>query len=457
MIEVLITTYNRPQNLLALLTDISKSTEDVRVKVYDDGSKTRYKQILYGKYPEVIYTRTKHHGKQKYWELVKKIFSEVGTADYYVMLPDDVRLEPDFFTRLVGLWNQISDSQKIALNPLLDGRENAPCWTGVQPQKMNLGNSIFYKCGWMDMCFICESKFFDNVTINPIDPIRWKQSPLLSSGVGEQISRQLYQSFNLYQVNEIIMTHGDHVSVMNPQARRKVPLITKRDRITASLASIPKRERSLKDTVDSIIGQVDELNVYLNGYGIVPGFLSHPKINVFRSQDTGDFGDASKFFSSSRIKGYHLTLDDDLIYPMDYVSYLVEKVEEYKRKCVISIHGARLKRPMKNYYESRKQFHCLKNLDSDVRCDVPGTGVMCYHTDTVEVSIEDFPKPNMADIWMGKLCRERGVKIIVAEHYEGWLRHSTKVNEADTIYYKNRNKATFQTKIAKQILDATPV
>ncbi len=107
MIEVLITTYNRPQHLLALLSDIARSEEDIRVKIYDDGSKSRYKQVLYGKYPEVIYTKTKHHGKKKYWELIKKIFSEVGEADYYVMLPDDVRLEFDFFTRLVNLWDLI--------------------------------------------------------------------------------------------------------------------------------------------------------------------------------------------------------------------------------------------------------------------------------------------------------------------------------------------------------------
>ena len=50
--------------------------------------------------------------------------------------------------------------------------------------------------------------------------------------------------------------------------------------ITAGIASIPHRAENLRQTVLSLINQVDKLNVYLHGYDSVPDFLQAPKIEV---------------------------------------------------------------------------------------------------------------------------------------------------------------------------------
>ena len=69
-----------------------------------------------------------------------------------------------------------------------------------------------------------------------------------------------------------------------------------RDLIIMNVASIPRREKMLEATINSIINQIDILNVYLNNYDHVPHFLQNKKINIIRSQDFGDIKDNGKFF-----------------------------------------------------------------------------------------------------------------------------------------------------------------
>jgi len=64
------------------------------------------------------------------------------------------------------------------------------------------------------------------------------------------------------------------------------------------VASIPGREVSLAEMIMSLYEQVDEFHVYLNNYDEVQGYLKLRDINVYRSQDFGDRGDAGKFFAT---------------------------------------------------------------------------------------------------------------------------------------------------------------
>jgi len=77
--------------------------------------------------------------------------------------------------------------------------------------------------------------------------------------------------------------------------------------VTVSLATLPERIESLKDTVDSLIGQVDVLNVFLDGHFEVPDFLKKDKINIQVCPDPEEsIGDLGKF-AFNVPEGYHLT------------------------------------------------------------------------------------------------------------------------------------------------------
>ena len=88
--------------------------------------------------------------------------------------------------------------------------------------------------------------------------------------------------------------------------------------ITASLATIPSRIPQLQKTVESLLPQVDRLNIFLNNYTTVPEFLNHDKIQLGFGDNS--IGDAGKFYWASETKGFQMYCDDDIIYLGDYVA-----------------------------------------------------------------------------------------------------------------------------------------
>ena len=214
--------------------------------------------------------------------------------------------------------------------------------------------------------------------------------------------------------------------------------------ITAQLASIPDREEMLKKTVESLYPQVDRINVSLNGHEHVPKFLKNGCIKIMDNS----MGDAAKFYFTENItSGFILSCDDDLIYPDGYVKYMVSKVKLYKS--VITLHG-RDYGGMFTTYRGGIKYHCLGNVEKDVKVDIGGTGVMAWHTDIVKVKYSDFKIRNMADVWMAKLCKEQGVDIICAAHRSDYLTYQ---HPEYTIWDEEKDKNfTVQDSILKTFL-----
>ncbi len=184
---------------------------------------------------------------------------------------------------------------------------------------------------------------------------------------------------------------------------------------TASVASIPERENALRQTVNSILPQVDKLYVYLNNYSSVPSFLNHRKIIYARSQDHGDLGDAGKFFCCEKITGYHATIDDDLRYCNDYIQLLKDKIDQYDRKCVVGCLGSWfIEEPIKSYFRSQKGVHTFSSfVKEDKFVNRLGTGCLMYHADTIKPKRIDFKNGFMADVWFAVLAKKQKVPMLV--------------------------------------------
>lgn len=225
------------------------------------------------------------------------------------------------------------------------------------------------------------------------------------------------------------------------------------------MATIPGRERSLKETVASLIGQVDKLYIYANNYKSVPDFLNQDKIKVFISDDwLGDLGDSGKFFNCHTYKGYHFTVDDDIIYPGDYVSKTIESIDKYERRYVLSYHGRIFNDlPVHNYYHCHTAaFSCFHQVDKDVFSHIIGTGVMAYHSDTILIKLSAFEVPNMADIWLSKYCQENNIPRVILNHPAGWIKQSGKEDKSKSIYFKNHAKCDKQTEILNSVAWSLP-
>lgn len=229
MIYIWINTYNRPEELNALLNNIKKNigTIDYFIRVYDDGSTEDYEKYI-DRWTETLnfkYTKVSNHGKKLYWSLLNIGMREIKKKhryDYYLRLDDDVILVDGFFDKIINIWEGISDPNKISLFPLLDSREGQKVWTDHEP--ILIKREKVYNCGWVDDMYFCTYRFFEELDFNiPKIPMsRWKNNPNLSTGTGRYISRTFHKKeLGMYLVTKTLLLHHErtkeHPSVMNPK------------------------------------------------------------------------------------------------------------------------------------------------------------------------------------------------------------------------------------------------
>ncbi len=171
-------------------------------------------------------------------------------------------------------------------------------------------------------------------------------------------------------------------------------------------------------------------------------FLMKDKIELISSIDTGiDMGDAGKFFKISEYKNvYYFSIDDDLIYPPNYVKNTISELKKFKNQSVVSYHGKIYDEYDSSYYQDIKKeynYRCLDELTDDKVVEFPGTGVMCFHTDYFNLKFEDFEYPNMSDIFLGLQIKKQKKKCICLKHKKGWIRHAD-INTKNSIYVINK-------------------
>lgn len=206
--------------------------------------------------------------------------------------------------------------------------------------------------------------------------------------------------------------------------------------IIASLATIPGRERAMREAAVSLRKQVDAVFVYDNS--------TNP-----------DLGDAGKFAASPE-SGYHIVCDDDLLYMPGYVRHMIDAIEHYERTAVVTLQGRVLHRQLNSFYNDRggfKKYSLQANQEDDVVVDVVASGVMAYHTDTIRFSLGDFQHRNMADVNAGLVCARAKVPIVCIAHTGREVSLSKYVDHTgpETIWFEAHKNDAVQTTIANRI------
>jgi hypothetical protein len=147
-------------------------------------------------------------------------------------------------------------------------------------------------------------------------------------------------------------------------------------RVTANIATYPARFSQLLNTLESIRGQFDEVRICCNEYDFIPKELEQYTSFIPERNLT----DNGKFYYLDVISEheYYFTLDDDIIYPPDYVTKMVAFIDKYG--VIATLHGRILLDLNVNYYRGHKFFHCKSENQHPIRLDVCGTGVTAFST-----------------------------------------------------------------------------
>jgi len=216
----------------------------------------------------------------------------------------------------------------------------------------------------------------------------------------------------------------------------------------AGLASLPERQEYLIHTVNGLLPQIDKIYIALNNYSIIPDiFQNNPKI-VCDIHDNS-LGDGAKFLHANIPDVIYFSVDDDILYPIEYCDYMESKANRYG--CIVTLHGRRYDREV---LRSRKSFtlnyHCLHTYKDDIELHTGGTGVMCFNTSVFKLDIRRFLRPNMADIWVAQQAHEQKIKIMGVAHANNFLRYQ---HQEKTIWNTcTPEQEEYQTAVLKNFL-----
>lgn len=220
--------------------------------------------------------------------------------------------------------------------------------------------------------------------------------------------------------------------------------------IIAGVASIPERVQTLKIAVESIYWQVDRLVVYLNNYGTVPEFLEDPKITVARSEDHGDVKDVGKFHAlKSTSDGILFTIDDDIRYPPNYVSSLLDALEALNYQAVVGVHGIILPRNPKSFFD-RKAFPFKRKLEAAIPVSMLGTGTCAFDIRRVGIPLSVFTSYGMADIHLGIYLKQKGIPAVSVPRPDGWLEDLSGEDDVLSLYGDTRKDPSAHTLLIRK-------
>ena len=192
--------------------------------------------------------------------------------------------------------------------------------------------------------------------------------------------------------------------------------------VFVGVASIPSRESSLRTVMERLLPQARQVGVYLNGYEEVPDFLRHDRIVVARSQDHGDLRDNGKFFfleeSAAR---YYATVDDDILYPVDYLEQLIGGLNDAEQGAAVGVHGAIYPTPIIDLIRARHLFHFKDFLPYAMPVHLLGTGTTLFDQSDWQLRLSEFGSPGMADVWFASAASKRSARLFVVRRQRGWL------------------------------------
>jgi hypothetical protein len=212
--------------------------------------------------------------------------------------------------------------------------------------------------------------------------------------------------------------------------------------IIGNLATYPARAALLPSIVHAIAPQVDQLNVLLNEYLTVPEYLTR-FTNVNPIIPDHDTKDAGKFLPDCAHAEWVFLLDDDIIYPNDYVTLSLERVRNLAPgRYLTGYHGSiyrrypsfqpisikKLKvlisqflfRTHTGHY--RKTLHFTHQLLNSVIIEQAGSGTAIMRG--IDMPPYEFIKSSQkfVDVRLARWCYETGIIVVSLPRAGDWLR-----------------------------------
>ena len=176
------------------------------------------------------------------------------------------------------------------------------------------------------------------------------------------------------------------------------------EKIIIGMATFPPRKAGMLETIRRLLPQCDVMHVYMNGYTAVPPEMpKSPKLDLILAGpgcQFPDMGSHGKFYWAGDEPGFYCSVDDDILYPPDYIAKLVAGCAQYGRKAIVGFHGGRFRvgngqaLPDRGFTRDMRTLYGYSNgYPMDQNMHTLGAGVMCSYPTAIGLTPEAFNSP----------------------------------------------------------------
>lgn len=223
--------------------------------------------------------------------------------------------------------------------------------------------------------------------------------------------------------------------------------------LVAGMATMPSRIDSFELALNSILPQVDRLFVFLDRFD-EPYISGDPRVIILQSQQFGDLRANGKLLGLTMTgpDSYYFCVDDDIIYPHDYVEKMTNFIRANGDGIAATVHGSLLKPDLENYLTDRRILHRSHPLTKPQALHVSGTCTTAFSTNCLRFDVREWQTTNMVDLNFARECKQRNIPRLAIPRTENWVQCIAE-HQADSIFTRLKEEHTTQTRMARALLD----
>ncbi len=173
--------------------------------------------------------------------------------------------------------------------------------------------------------------------------------------------------------------------------------------------------------LESLLPQVDEIRLFLNGFREPPECAFNNERIKFEIS-TDNLGAEQKLRWAGDWEGIYLSVDDDIVYPRNYAQKMVETIERWDGQALVTSHG-------RVYLDKPDTVHRTvqgsvglynKAVPAGRWINHGGTGVMAWDASKLRVP-SVLPERNMVDMQIAIWAQLNSVPMWLVEHSGDWF------------------------------------
>ena len=187
--------------------------------------------------------------------------------------------------------------------------------------------------------------------------------------------------------------------------------------------SLEKRKTNLISILPNILKQCDILHINTIGYELDLGNLKINNKEKIITKKFSSLGSEGRllYYNDYNDNDYYFTIDDDILYPENYSSRLIEAHNKNKNS-VICVHGSSLLNKQNPDYRKRNVIHFSSPLSKITKVEFPGVGTSCFKKGELRIKYDDFKVKNMSDPFIGVFSKNQGISIYCVDRPKNWLK-----------------------------------